>query len=223
MNTRWAESRTTQVIRAIDRSGAVRDVLANAPVAGNLLLRSDGALLVRSEGDLVLYDQRGSLLWRKAVRGAFGRITDDAIYLIDGSSIVALDGEGQRRWQVALNGLHRNEQINTLVAGPSGRVYAVATQIWAVEQGRELWRWNETSIDDRVVADTDGAVYARDKQSIYAIDSTGRLRWIWRPDTGRPYFGERMWLAPGQTLLVGEGNRIVAIDLAGRFGRGAVR
>jgi outer membrane protein assembly factor BamB len=109
--------------------------------------------------------------------------------------------------------------ITHVVVTPTGRVYAQAAELWAIENGRQLWHWNDAVLKEAPIVDVDGTVFVRDERgAIYAISPTGALRWSWQPEAqaGGEAPGGAMWLAGERSLVASVGRRLAVLDLGRR-------
>jgi hypothetical protein len=217
------------IIRAIDLSGRVRDVVRTRAEAGRISVTSDGGLLAQSGSLVVQVDAAGTEQWRVDTGTESLRVVRTAGGLVAAgfSKVRAFDTSGRERWSVPLQGGSGIEQINHLVVMPTGRVYAQSSSLWAIENGQQLWHWKQAWLMGRPVVEGDGTVYTRDQSgTIYAIGPDGTLRWMWQP-VSRPgdqnYPQLDMWLSRSRVLFASVGPRLVALDLSAgeRADRGA--
>ena len=129
------------------------------------------------------------------------------------------------RWAITLQ--FKDVGVHAIVATPAGRVYVENSALLAIEDGRELWRWDKTLMIGRPLIGADGTVYVRDTRGVvYALSPAGRLRSIWRPEPvqreAHPWDAEKLWLADNR--LVAELDSGVAIlNLRARSPQGTLR
>jgi hypothetical protein len=211
------------IVRAIDPSGRVRDVLGTTADAHALALSRDGGLFAITDGEIRRFDTEGRELWHTPTKlGSRMVAAPDGVVVAGYDSVRAIDDSGRERWSLSLS-VARGSGIVHLTVTPSGRVYASSSSLWAIENGREIWRWNRAWLMSAPVVDGEGTVYARDEAAnIYAIGHDGTLRWMWQSEA-RPNDdnGSRreMWVTDGRTLIAAAGSRYAAFDLGRREAR----
>jgi hypothetical protein len=209
------------VIRAIDVGGRARVLLTTAADPARVQITKDGGLLVQ-EGNLVVkHDAAGKELWRVTTGNDGGMVAETADGIVVGSlnRVRALDTQGNERWAVSLMGASTRDVITYVTVTPAGRVYAQTSELWAIEDGRQLWHWNDAVLKEAPVVDVDDAVFARDERgTVYAIGPTGRLRWQWQPDVqpGAAPQGGPMWLGGERSLVASVGRRLAVFELGMR-------
>jgi outer membrane protein assembly factor BamB len=225
----------TAVVRAIDTTGRATDVLAVKGRVSDVALAPDGSLLVRAGDRLLMHDPAGAVRWSAAIPGAEVQLaTFDTLppaplaggaVIYGGRTLRAYGPDGQTRWAITLQ--FKDVGVHAIVATPAGRVYVENSALLAIEDGRELWRWDKTLMIGRPLIGADGTVYVRDTRGVvYALSPAGRLRWIWRPEPvqreAHPWDAEKLWLADDR--LVAELDSGVAIlDLRARSPQGTLR
>ena len=209
------------VIRAIDANGHAAVILTTEADASHVQVTSDGGLLVQDGNLVVKHDAKGKELWRVTTGNDGGMVaeTPDGIVVGSLNRVRGLDTQGNERWAVSLMGASTRDVITHVTVTPSGRVYAQTSELWAIENGRQLWHWDEAVLKEAPVVDIDGAVFARDERgTVYAIGPTGRLRWQWQPDAqpGAASQGGPMWLGGERSLVASVGRRLAVLDLGPR-------
>lgn len=209
------------VVRVIDASGHVADVLTTPAEARRVTLSLDGGLLVQDGNLVVKHDAKGAEQWRVTTGNDSGMVAETADGIVVGSlnRVRALDTEGNERWAVSLMGASSRDVITHVVVTPTGRVYAQTSELWAIENGRQLWHWDDAVLKEAPLVDVDGTVYARDERgSVYAITPTGALRWQWQPEAqpGGESAAGAMWLGGKQSLVASVGRRLAVLDLGPR-------
>jgi hypothetical protein len=209
------------IVRAIDPGGHVTNVLTTTAEAGHVSIALDGGFLVQDGNLVVKHDAKGAERWRLTTGNDSGMVAETADGIVVGSlnRVRSLDTEGNERWAVALMGASTRNVITHVVVTPTGRVYAQAAELWAIENGRQLWHWDDAVLKEAPLVDVDGSVFVRDQRgTIYAISASGALRWSWSPEAqaGGESAGGAMWLGGERSLVASVGRRLAVLDLGRR-------
>ena len=220
------------VVRAIDAAGRASDVLALKGRVSDVAMAEDGSVIVRAGDRLLMHDPTGTVRWSAAIPKAevipAGFEGLPPVPLASGAltfgmrTLRAYDAHGQPRWALTLE--VKDLGVRAIVATPAGRVYVKTSGLLAIEEGRELWRWDRAPLIGRPVVGPDGTVYIRDTRSVvYALSPAGRLRWMWRPESvqreAHSGDAEKLWLA-GDRLIAEQDAGVAVLDLRGRSPQG---
>lgn len=154
----------------------------------------DGTVYVGSQDDHVYAVTReGELRWAFAAQNDVdsGPVVGDdgTIYFgSDDRRVYAVDRNGHERWRAEVGGyvrtpvsLGRDGNVLVPVYGPEARVVSLDAAT-----GREQWTFsvgrttsNEVGVGSSPLVDVDGNIYfGASDHYVYAIDRTGRMRWI---------------------------------------------
>jgi outer membrane protein assembly factor BamB len=226
----------TASVRAIDASGRATDVLTVTTArASDIGMAEDGSLIVRAGDRLSMHEATGAVRWTATTTKAdvpeSGFEGIPPVPLAGGAAIAsprtlrAYDAQGHVRWSMTTRFRDGRDIVRAIVGTSAGRIYAQSSAVTAIEDGRELWRWDKAPLVGRPVVGPDGTVYVRDTHGVvYALSPEGRLRWMWRPDgnqrTANARDGEKLWLA-GDRLVVEQSSGVAILDLRERRVPGA--
>jgi pimeloyl-ACP methyl ester carboxylesterase len=141
---------------------------------GDLVIAQDGTIY--TSGGVAL-NPDGSVRWYAPVYGKLALAGDGTLLVGDGSTVTALNSNGQTLWQKTLVGISGYQDINDLAVGADGQIYVAAWQGLFVlnSDGSQLWQSDKRAFS--VLLGNDGLIYTGSDDHVYALNPGGTVNW----------------------------------------------